>query len=118
MAGLRQIKCLNVEKGFVEDTSVVLRWEQIPDAWYNITSVPPIGPNDQIWDPNSFLTCQIINLSPGTNYTFTVRAKNDQSKDTASLPAIVTQFTSKAQLVYHTEPSNKFNYFYQGFLVH
>ena len=90
-----------MEKDFVQDTSVVLRWEPINGAeWYVVHVDPPSDNIVQVVDENMPETRKITNLTPGTHYRFTVQAKNSPFKDTVSLPTTVEQFTSMCNFLY------------------
>jgi len=89
------MKHLNVDMAYVQDTSLVVRWDPVVGAqWYEVY----VQPNKKAIAGTGVIEkeyTRIENLTPGTMYTITVVAKNSKKFDTVSLPVTVQQFTSK-----------------------
>lgn len=82
---------------YVQDTSIVVRWERKGGAeWYEVSVEPQTSGITGIGDIEKKEYTKIENLVPGTLYTITVVAKNHKVFDTASLKATVQQFTSES----------------------
>ncbi|XP_078495959.1 uncharacterized protein LOC100175984 [Ciona intestinalis] len=94
---LKQLLMLNVDQAHVQDKSLVIRWERMGGAeWYNV-SIDSNATGLIIMGNTAKEYMKLENLIPGTLYHITVVAKNHKVFDTASLPAMVEQFTRLSQ---------------------
>lgn len=91
------VTCLSIDKRYIQDTSLVIRWAKVDGAfWYEVDVYPPIEINEDSSDEATKREwLRVTNLKPGVEYTLSVAAKNHKTYDTASVPTSVKQFTSK-----------------------
>lgn len=93
--GLNKVLLLNVDPAFIQDTSLVVRWDKDPKTnWYEVAIDPPTRGAKGIGDQQNCYT-QITGLTPGTLYSITVKSWNYREFDTSSTPVTIQQATRK-----------------------
>ncbi|XP_077976195.1 collagen alpha-1(XII) chain-like [Styela clava] len=90
---LTAVQLLNVDPDYIEDTSLVIRWDKVgPANWYAVSIQPNTPGAKGIGDVKPEFT-RITNLKPGIMYTITVVAMNTREFPTASEPNSIQQAT-------------------------